>query len=154
MKKPIGQFSTNLSHFDNRTARRLAFEFVILGLVLIIVAQVWDQVPRWITAGIVVISTAWILIDFISSIRARSFVKNFRLSFYEDRLGFTMKGGKLNQIMYSDLTLHSVKRKKDEVIKVELQTSFGQKIAFESLSDMAGLCALVERNISKDVKPE
>ncbi len=130
------QFRPDVKAFVSRSRRRVFYELVFLGLLLLFFyLPLLDNVPEsleWIIIGSVIL---YILFGVAMYPSAKRTVERFSISLLDNSLSYTT-GELVRLVPYEDIHISSVKKDSDSVIAVRLRTVFGQTLTIRDLKGM------------------
>ena len=135
----MNEYKSNGSEFYRNTRKRVIYEISTLFLVAIFFwTDFSDLIPSWLKISVLVVFSIYIIFGLALYPKAKATAKNFSVSLQDDALLFPTGNGS-GRIPYSDLTIMGTKSKDDEVTRILLRTSFGQKIELQGLNNMHDL---------------
>lgn len=135
----MSEFKSDGSEFYRSTRKRVIYELLAFCSVALFFWTDYSILFQdWLKISILVVFLAYILFGLALYPKAKAVANNFSISLLDDTLIFPAERDS-GRIAYSDLVILGTKSKDNEISKISLRTSYGQKIEIQGLNNMQDL---------------
>ena len=142
------KFKSNPKYFIQRTWLRISFEIaVLIFMAWFFMSEISESWPVWIKVTLIVFLLLYIGYGIYYYPKAKALAQDFFIQLDDDSLVFPSVEG-VKKIPYHDLAISKIVKKRGEVVKIHLKTTFGQSMVLQGLYKMNDLNDQLNINIT------